>query len=168
MVRKLKQPSTFRLWQMYESDRHRGNAGKNEPFGVMGTFVVRLAMPVKGEMRRFIHEAEDLVVFAPDLYKLPKFTEGCANCGKKWRLTLLECACCRTVSHSFYILKRRQAKKPPIFSPKLRGTLIPNVQSGSGGIHRATQHDAPRYLNAELPLTLIGAHARDIRGLLVE
>jgi hypothetical protein len=72
MVRKLKQPSTFRLWQMYESDRHRGNAGKNEPFGVMGTFVVRLAMPVKGEMRRFIHEAEDLVVFAPDLYKLPK------------------------------------------------------------------------------------------------
>ena len=70
MVRKLKQPSTFRLWQMYESDRHRGNAGKNEPFGVMGTFVVRLAMPVKGEMRRFIHEAEDLVVFAPDLYKI--------------------------------------------------------------------------------------------------
>jgi len=69
MVRKLKQPSTFRLWQRYESDRHRGNAGKNEPFGVMGTFVVRLAMPVKGEMRRFIHEAEDLVVFAPDLYK---------------------------------------------------------------------------------------------------
>jgi len=45
---------------------------------VMGNFVVRLAMPVrrpsaatlpvKGEMRRFIHEAEDLVVFAPDLY----------------------------------------------------------------------------------------------------
>src|SRR5258708_39644201 len=69
MVRKLKQPSTFRLWQRYESDRDRGNAGKNEPLGVMGTFVVRLAMPVKGEMRRFIHEAEDLVVFAPDLYK---------------------------------------------------------------------------------------------------
>ena len=56
-----------------------GNSGKNEPFGAMGTFVVRLAMPVrrpsaatllvKGEMRRFIHEAEDLVVFAPDLYK---------------------------------------------------------------------------------------------------
>ena len=77
MVRKLKQQSTFRLWQMYETDRHRGNAGKHEPFGVMGTFVVRLAMPVrrpsaatlpvKGEMRRFIHEAEDLVVFAPDL-----------------------------------------------------------------------------------------------------
>ncbi len=66
---------------MYESDRHRGNAGKNDPLGVMGTFVVRLAMPVsrpsaailpvKGEMRRFIHEAEDLVVFAPDLYKRP-------------------------------------------------------------------------------------------------
>jgi hypothetical protein len=35
----------------------------------MGTFVVRLAMPVNGEMRRFIHEAKDLVVFAPDLYK---------------------------------------------------------------------------------------------------
>ena len=57
-----------------------GNTGKNEPFGVMGTFVVRLAMPVrrpsaatlpvKGEMRRFIHEAEDLVVFARDLYKM--------------------------------------------------------------------------------------------------
>jgi putative transposase len=79
MVRKLKQQSTFRLWQMYESDRHRGNAGKNEPFGVMGTFVVRLALPVrrasaatlpvKGEMRRFIHEVFSLVVFAPDLYK---------------------------------------------------------------------------------------------------
>jgi hypothetical protein len=46
---------------------------------VMGTFVVRLAMPVrrpsvaplpvKGEMRRFIHEVFSLVVFAPDLYK---------------------------------------------------------------------------------------------------
>ena len=46
---------------------------------VMGTFVVRVAMPVrrlsaatlpvKGEMRRFIHEAEDLVGFALDLYK---------------------------------------------------------------------------------------------------
>jgi len=45
----------------------------------MGTFVVRLAMPVrrpsaatlpvKGEMRRFIHEVFSLVVFAPDLYK---------------------------------------------------------------------------------------------------
>jgi len=55
------------------------NSGKNEPFGVMGTFVVRLAMPVrrpsaaplpvKGEMRRFIHEAEDFVDEAPDLYK---------------------------------------------------------------------------------------------------
>ena len=31
MVRKLKQQSTFRLWQMYGTDRHRGNAGKNEP-----------------------------------------------------------------------------------------------------------------------------------------
>ena len=30
MVRKLKQQSTFRLWQMYGTDRHRGNAGKNE------------------------------------------------------------------------------------------------------------------------------------------
>src|SRR5258708_19188270 len=119
MVRKVKRACTFRLWEMYESDRHRGNAGKNELFGVMGTFVVRLAMPVKGEMRRFIHEAEDLVVFAPDLYKLPKFTEGCTSCGKKWRLTILECACRRTFSHRFDIFKRRQPKKPPIFSAKL-------------------------------------------------
>src|SRR5215470_2823044 len=69
IVRKLKQQSTFRLWQMYEADRHRGNCGKNKPFGVMGTFGVRLAMPVrrlsaatlpvKSEMRRFIHEAEN-------------------------------------------------------------------------------------------------------------
>ncbi len=60
-----------------------GNSGKNEPFGVMGTFVGRLAMPVsrpsaatlpvKGEMRRFIHKAEDFVIFAPDLYKIVRW-----------------------------------------------------------------------------------------------
>ena len=79
IVRKLTQQSTFRLWQRYETDRHRGNSKKNEPFGVMSTFIVRWAMPVrrlsaatlpvKGEMRRFIHEAEDFVDEAPDLYK---------------------------------------------------------------------------------------------------
>ena len=38
IVRKLKQQSTFRLWQMYETDRHRGNAGKNEPIARDGYF----------------------------------------------------------------------------------------------------------------------------------
>ncbi len=46
----------------------------------MDTFVVRLAMRVrkqsdnllrvKGEKRRFIHEAEDFAVFSPHPYKL--------------------------------------------------------------------------------------------------
>ena len=38
IVRKLKQQSTFRLWQMYETDRHHGNAGKNEPIARDGYF----------------------------------------------------------------------------------------------------------------------------------
>jgi hypothetical protein len=31
-------------------------------------------LPVKDEMRRFIHEAEDLVVFTPDFYKREEIT----------------------------------------------------------------------------------------------
>jgi hypothetical protein len=48
----------------------------------MDTFAVLLEMPVrrrfatplrvKGEKRRFIHEAEDFVVFSPHLYKSKK------------------------------------------------------------------------------------------------
>jgi putative transposase len=78
IIRKLKQQSTFRPWQKHETDRHRGNLERTNPWSD-GYFVVRLAMPVrrpfaatlpvKGEMRRFIHEAEDLVDEAPDLYK---------------------------------------------------------------------------------------------------
>ena len=78
IVGKLKQLSIFRLWQMYETDLKRVFQ-KERTFCRMSTFIVRLAMPVrrpstaalpvKGEMRRFIYEAEDLVVFAPDFIK---------------------------------------------------------------------------------------------------
>ena len=57
----------------------RGSFGRNDPFGAMDTFAVRLAMSVKqlfasllnnkGEGRQFIHEAEDFVVFLPAVYK---------------------------------------------------------------------------------------------------
>ncbi|SRR5258707_12897896 len=53
---------------------------RKEPFGVMATSIVRLAMPVKrpfvtllpikAKRQRFIHEAEDLVVFSPSFNKI--------------------------------------------------------------------------------------------------
>ena len=59
----------------------RGSFGRNDPSGVMDTFAVRLATPVKqpsasilnnkGEGGQFIHEAEDFVVFLPVGYKTP-------------------------------------------------------------------------------------------------
>lgn len=60
---------------------YRGSFGRTEPSGVMDTFAVRLATPVKqpsasilnnkGEGGQFIHEAEDFVVFLPVGYKTP-------------------------------------------------------------------------------------------------
>jgi hypothetical protein len=58
---------------------YRDSFGRNGLFGVMATFAVRLAMPVKplfasilnnkAEGGQFIHEAEDFVVFLPVFYK---------------------------------------------------------------------------------------------------
>ncbi len=60
----------------------------------------------------------------------------------------------RTFSHRFYILKRRQSKKPTVFSAKLRWTFIANFQSSRRCIHRTTQHEASCFLKAELLLIL--------------
>jgi hypothetical protein len=69
-------------------------------------------------------------------------------------LTLLEWACRSTVSHRFDILKRRQSKKPPVFSAKLRRTVIANFQSSSGCIQRTAQHEPSCFLKAEVLLIL--------------
>jgi len=92
MVRPLKQESTFQLWKSYEADlKHHF---WKEPFGVMATSVVRLAMPAKAKRQRFIHEAKDLVVFSPSFYKANRrkgnmtekelrFTCAYTDCGKE-------------------------------------------------------------------------------------
>ena len=60
--------------------------GRKEPFGVMVTSIGRLAMPArrpfvtllstKAKRQRFIHEAEDLVVFSPSFNKFSKRRKG--------------------------------------------------------------------------------------------